>query len=568
MYFEIARYLPPRALRVAELGCGAGEGGAAFLRLQPRADYWGFTEDPSEARMAAVCLPHACCLTAEGLDFAALGLYEADAIVVRGAYLRLLRQNGGLRRLADLLPEDGQLLLELPNPGYIRRVIGLLSSGAVGEEHCFSLGELQPLLTMAGLHSIQVLGRQDRQGDQALRESAEISDFLAALPGLPDGPASQEKAGTHIWVRAWLVRAMKRPVAPEQELRLHTLLGEKIATPRVRVLEPDDFLSTEPGVSAIVESGKLSLGQDRSFRHRILIRQRLSYTEAGQGLAFIETVRRQGYTIVAEMDDNPCLFQSGDPHMRGLDFLGSHAVQVSTEPLAEVIRQWNPHVKVLRNELRELPPPREYSEAAPVTLFFGALNRGEDWQEIMPVLNEAAARYGEGLRFKVLSDRKFFEALQTPCKEFIGTEQDYGGRFVPYEVYCRTLRSADIALLPLHDTEFNRTKSDLKFIECAGHGTVALASPTVYAATLRDGRTGFLYRSPGEFAERLRLLIEDRERRLETAAAAYRYVREERLLAQHYEERLAWYRELVQRRDELDRELVQRLRRWQEERKA
>ena len=95
-------------------------------------------------------------------------------------------------------------------------------------------------------------------------------------------------------------------------------------------------------------------------------------------------------------------------------------------------------------------------------------------------------------------------------------------------------------------------KSDLKFIECAGNGTVVLASPTVYEDTVRQGRTGFIYHDVGEFRKYLFLLIEDRERRLEVAREAYAYVRDHRLLSQHYEERVAFYRSLFERKPELD----------------
>ena len=166
--------------------------------------------------------------------------------------------------------------------------------------------------------------------------------------------------------------------------------------------------------------------------------------------------------------------------------------------------------------------------------------------------------------FKVLSDKGFYEALPTEHKEFIGSDDMFEGQFVPYHMYQEALHSSDISFLPLRDTEFNRTKSDLKFIESAGHGAVVLASPTVYETTVRQGRTGFIYRSPEEFARYLELLVENRERRLETAEAAYRYVQEERLLSGHYLERLAWYQEMVDRRQELDREMVQRMRAWQE----
>ena len=141
----------------------------------------------------------------------------------------------------------------------------------------------------------------------------------------------------------------------------------------------------------------------------------------------------------------------------------------------------------------------------------------------------------------------------------MGSDDYYQGRYVPYQVYASTLHQADIALLPLHDNEFNRTKSDLKFIESAGHGAVVLASPLVYEETVRDGRTGFLYRNPQEFADRLALLVEDRERRLEVAAAAYEYVKKERLLCHHYAKRLQWYRSLWERRATLDSSLMNRM---------
>ena len=287
-------------------------------------------------------------------------------------------------------------------------------------------------------------------------------------------------------------------------------------------------------------------------------------------------LREGGHLIVAEMDDNPRLFTTeiNEP-VQTLSYLGTHCIQVSTEPLAEIMRQYNPHVQAFPNQLQELPEKRNYlveklqrlKEGEDyVTFFFGALNRTHEWQEVMPVITEAIEKYGSKLRFKVLSDRGFYEALPTQYKEFIGSKDMYGGQFVPYHAYREALHVSDISFLPLRDNDFNRAKSDLKFIESAAYGAVALASPTVYESTIKEGRNGFIYRNPREFKEYLTLLIEDRERRLETAEAAYRYVRDERLLANHYLDRLAWYREMVARRPELDKELVKRVNAWQKAR--
>ena len=99
----------------------------------------------------------------------------------------------------------------------------------------------------------------------------------------------------------------------------------------------------------------------------------------------------------------------------------------------------------------------------------------------------------------------------------------------------------------------------MKFIECAGSGAVALASPIVYANTIVDGKTGFIYRDEREFSNKLNLLIKNRNLRRTVAERAYEYVRAERLMSQHYEERLDWYRELLLRLPELTAEASERI---------
>lgn len=137
----------------------------------------------------------------------------------------------------------------------------------------------------------------------------------------------------------------------------------------------------------------------------------------------------------------------------------------------------------------------------PVRLFFAALNREADWLPILPALNLVLAEEAGRLSVHVIHDRALFEALQTSAKTF--------EPFCPYERYVQALRGCDVALLPLEPTDFNRMKSDLKFLECAACGVAALASPTVYESSLADGATGLIYRNAEEFADRLCLLVHD-----------------------------------------------------------
>ena len=196
-----------------------------------------------------------------------------------------------------------------------------------------------------------------------------------------------------------------------------------------------------------------------------------------------------------------------------------------------------------------------------VTVFFGALNRGADWALLMGALNEVIRAHGERLSFLVTGDRAFYDELRTPRKEFIWGEKD-GDPVASYADYTAALHRADIALLPLGDTAFNRTKSDLKFIEAAGHGAAALASPTVYARTLCDGETGLIYGDVRDFVEKLTLLVTNDDLRIRLAENAYRYVAAHRLITQHVESYIAAYRDLFARREELERDRWARMERY------
>ena len=262
--------------------------------------------------------------------------------------------------------------------------------------------------------------------------------------------------------------------------------------------------------------------------------------------------------ILQEVDDHPSAI--GDIAARNFFSLRAvSAIQTSTKYLVDQLRQFNPYIYLFENQLAELPLARSYEgNASQVTIFFGALNRRADWEPLMPLINETIHKYGERLRFMVVSDYGFYEALQTEAKEFISGIQS-GYVFVSYDRYMAALHSSDIALLPLNDTEFNRAKSDLKFIEAAGNGAAVLAAPTVYAATVRDGETGLIYHSPKEFAQKLDLLVRRADLRRRLAENAYRYVAEQRLLAGHLDDYILAYRELFDRREELERERLRRI---------
>lgn len=550
---SFAAFLPPQARTVVEFGCGCGATGREFLRIQPECRYVGFDTDGERLSEAAGCLAQAEWSPFPGIRLERHGIAGADCLLFHGGFMGRRGWAGEVRRHGALLSEGGQAVFILDHPGYVRNAMSLMLGRPPIGDPALTLPELLRGLEEAGL-TVTDVQPQYVAGDAALRNDPAVRRLMDSLVEY----CREHGMGvnTDIWAARHIVRAV-RGAAP-QKLRIQALVGEARVTARVRLFEPGAFAATMPGVEFGAQGMPAALESGAGFPGRVMLAQRILFRGVKPALDFLRQVRRAGWLLIYEMDDNPINWQEAFALSRWLEFAGCHAVQVSTEPLAELLRPHNPHVLVFPNHLRELPAPRTpAADDAPVEIFYGALNRENDWAPIMPELNRLLKEYGGRVNVRVVYDRKFFDALETERKTFLTAE---GDGFIPYDAYAQAMHASDIALLPLLDSDFNRTKSDLKFIEAAGHGAVALASPTVYASTIRDGRTGFLYASPEEFGAKLRMLLEDRQLRLETAEAAYAYVRRRRLLSQHFHERVDAYRELLARLPELEREAEERVR--------
>ena len=370
-----------------------------------------------------------------------------------------------------------------------------------------------------------------------------------------------EAAKIDISVFKYIISAAPETLPPPSSIQIS--IGERIVCGLKRVFEPLNALTTEPNMQIFYHESRqvYNILKAEDFPKRVFINQRISFSTFTEGKIFFEKLKKAGYLYVSEIDDNPVIW--GDEYAKTdyVNFRGVHAVQTSTEYLADYLKQFNPNVKIFANHLKKIAPLRDFKNQKkyPVRIFFGAVNRDAEFMDILPILNQFAKKYGDRIQFKIIARIKRFNALETKNKVMIGSPDYYDGQFVDYETYLQTLRESDIALLPLLDNEFNRSKSDLKFIECGACGAAVLASSVVYPKTVEDGVNGLIYHDKKEFAQKLQLLIENRVKRYEIATAAYDYVKNNRLLSQHYEERLDWYNELFERLDELNAQTQERI---------
>ena len=241
---------------------------------------------------------------------------------------------------------------------------------------------------------------------------------------------------------------------------------------QARLHYPLNALASLPGVRCVYGAGSLAIPPD--FQPGILMLSRLFMNEAPLWSALQAKVS-QGWVLVTDMDDDPEHW----PQYRASGyraFKGVHAVTVSTPALVQQIAAWNPHVHVLPNALHHITStvPTLPKNQQRVKVFFGAINRQKDWAPVIKGVNAAALALGDSVEFVVVHDQAFHDALPKKShKTFHST--------LHHEDSLAVLAACDLALLPLANTAFNRCKSDLKLIECAGAGVVPICSRVVYA---------------------------------------------------------------------------------------
>ena len=546
---DLLALIPLSAATILEVGCGGGGLGAAYRAMNPRARLLGIETDPILAARARSHLDQVVTVDPER-DTLPFELTDGlDCIIYNGVLERLRDPWAMIRRHAASLGAGGVVLIRVRNPDHWR-VAERLLRGRLGDDEDqdgmaipgFDRDAIEGHLTGAGLTLCDIA--TSRPEDGAARFVSAIAPGLEAL-GVDPGEYAARAGPSHMIVRA----ARELP-------RRMTLAGNMLdpvgAVSHVRVVYPIHAMATDPAVEARV-TDQVRVAAPGNTAPRIFVLHRPAMM-GEQGRAVLRNLTEAGFLIVTEFDDLPEHFAMMR-HGGALGFYGVHAVQTTTATMAEALRAYHSEIAVFPNAVGSLPAIGNFTDPGVVTMFFGALNRELDWLPLMPVINAVAAVAGDRLRFQVVHDQSFFEALETPYKAFTRT--------CDHETYLRLLGGCEISFMPLADNRFNRAKSDLKFIEAGACRVAALASSVVYGDSIEDGRTGLLFRDPAEFNAKLLRLLAMPEMACEIGDAARRYVAEERMLAYQVAPRIAWYRSLWARRELLGEARRQRMMRNQ-----
>ena len=147
-------------------------------------------------------------------------------------------------------------------------------------------------------------------------------------------------------------------------------------------------------------------------------------------------------------------------------------------------------------------------------------------------------------------DKEFYDNLETKNKKFIEAGK--------YEKYISELDKSDICLMPLADTEANRCKSDIKYVEASSRGVASIMSKVVYEKTVTNQQNGLIVEENGWY-DALNEVIKKVGLAKKIAENSIKYVDENRILKNCIYERVREYKDLFINKDKYTRQLKLRL---------
>lgn len=546
---DLLAKIPVTARRVLEIGCGTGGFARAYRDINPSAEYWGvelFAEAAEEARgvLDEVVLGsiEEAAVLAE-LD-ARRGDRRFDVLIFGDVLEHLLDPWSVLRMLRERMEPGAVCAICIPNVGHWTLVREQLlgrwnyaDAGLLDRTHLrfFSRDTAVDMISTAGW------GPLDADARVLWPEKTEAA-IKALTPAALAFGGDAVKARRDLSAFQWVLRGVNGPLPPR--LAIAALGMKKVGgVTEARVDHPMAALASLPSVRASWGAGTVALPGGAAPGVFVLHRQFLNdQTLTGH----VEGLVQKGWTVVSDIDDDPHHWP-GYVESDFRAFRGVHAVTVSTETLAEMIRRWNPNVAVFPNAAARLPdvPATTPKAGDRMRVFFGALNRENDWGPVRNQIVALAAAHADRIDWVVVHDQGFFDALPASAsKTFHPT--------LPHPKYVALLAGCDIALLPLSDTPFNRLKSDLKLVESASAGVVPVCSRLIYADDPAHGAFAVFADSPDEWHQALLGLIAspDEVRRRRDLGRAH--VATHRMQAHEAPRREAWYRDLVARRADLE----------------
>jgi glycosyltransferase involved in cell wall biosynthesis len=214
------------------------------------------------------------------------------------------------------------------------------------------------------------------------------------------------------------------------------------------------------------------------------------------------------------------------------------SVITTTQTLKEELENYSSKVIINRNLASEelvslsqntIKDYRQDHSKVKLGYFSGSITHNENFEMIKPAIVQILEKYPH-VELHLVGYIDLPQDLQKY------TKQIKMNPYVDWRELPRLISQMDINLAPLVDSVFNRAKSEIKWLEAA-----LVKVPTVasylgsFEEMVSNDETGLLAQ-PGEWYEKLEMLIENPDKRQRIAEAAYRFVLENCTVKNHKDE--------------------------------
>jgi glycosyltransferase involved in cell wall biosynthesis len=195
------------------------------------------------------------------------------------------------------------------------------------------------------------------------------------------------------------------------------------------------------------------------------------------------------------------------------------AVTVSTEPLKGLLKKYNDKIEVIPNliDVKGWKYKRKKHDKVRIGWIYSHTHY-PDLKVIKGALNKIHKKYKDKVEIVIFgSDLDVFD---------FKPKHYWGVKFDEYPKKLTEL-SFDISICPLEDNEFNRCKSNIKWMESSMAGAAVVASKVYpYEYSIEHGKTGYLASNENQWVKYLSWLIENEDKRNELVANAKKVILE------------------------------------------
>lgn len=257
-----------------------------------------------------------------------------------------------------------------------------------------------------------------------------------------------------------------------------------------------------------------------------------------------------GTKLVLDLDDDPFnlnpnhpayqQFKDKEPIYKMFIQSADHLI-CSTEYIKDVVKDLNPKITVIPNAIDPeiWKVKRKKRNDGKIRIgWFGSSSHIADFDIFESFKSEILLRYPQ-VEFHLAGFS--FEDLNDEDKRIFHYSGTKGYEEYPQFVADKDL---DIAIAPLHDTQFNRCKSNIKWLEHSMLETpMVLSDVTPYKECVKNYKTGYLAKNKSQWVKYLSWLIENEEKRKEIGKAAKEAVENDWLI----EKQLPKYEKLFEK---------------------